>query len=141
VVVSIPTAIRSGTQLPAVASAFFTTVVDAEDVTGDIAKNFGGAVTLSINSATQTVTNDILGLAILGGPNPAVPPPNNSQRITAVAGVATFPSLTLDKWGDYTLRAHTPPTIGGPVDDGVSPTITVTASKLVVVSIPAAIRS
>src|SRR5207253_283465 len=89
VVVSTPIAIRSGTQVPAVASAFFTTVVDAEDVTGDIAKNFAGAVTLSINSATQTVINDILGSAVLGGGNP----------VNAVNGVATLTNMTLDKWG------------------------------------------
>jgi hypothetical protein len=123
-----PTQVRSGNNtLPAGDPSYFTETVQAEDITNSVALNFTGTVTLTINSATQLVLNDILGQAQLEGPNG----PNNNQSIATVAGVATFPGLTLDKWGDYTLRAKTPNTPGGPVNDGVSPKITVNANHLV----------
>src|SRR5439155_1566691 len=100
VFIATPPAVKSGVIFPS------SVVVDAEDITGARAKNFTGDVTVAINTAVQVQNGslDISATAQLGG----------TKTVTAVLGRATFNTpantLTLDQWGDYTLKATTPPT-------------------------------
>jgi len=119
-----PDHVRSGDE--------FDVVIRAVDITGDVAMNFTSDVTVSINTAVQVEDSnlDILGDAVLGG----------TTTVAALAGVATFDDLTLDKWGDYTLEfadAGTPTDL----DDVITDTFVITARRLAFLAMDAFVRS
>ncbi|MCI0639755.1 MAG: hypothetical protein L0Y70_11810, partial [Gemmataceae bacterium] len=126
----VPISVRSGNQtIPLGDLSRFSIQVEALDITGDRALNFTSDVTLAIHTALQGL-NDISLLADFGG----------TKTATAVAGLASFASLTLDKWGTYTLSAAD---TGLPtnLEDGHSNNIEVTARSMVFFAVPAFVRS
>src|SRR5437868_2391939 len=77
--------------------ALFTVEVEAQDTPGHRDTSFTGPVTVAINTAVQVENgnHDISPTAHLGGTNP----------VSAINGLATLDSLTLDQWGNYTFLA------------------------------------
>ncbi|MCI0379530.1 MAG: hypothetical protein L0215_18125 [Gemmataceae bacterium] len=86
----------------------FTVQVEAQDIAGGRALNFSNSVTIIVDSAVQVEDGGkiITGTAVMGG----------LQILDAVSGLATFTGLTLDRWGNYKLRA-----LSAGKFDGVTP--------------------
>ncbi len=103
------------------AGAGFGMVVDALDPYGNIDRSFNGTVSVSLASNPNGET--------LGG----------TSSVTAIAGVATFPALTVDKpGGSYSLQAAsnaltsrtTPTTQVAPSPPTPTASVTITNSKI-----------
>ncbi|HET9708558.1 MAG TPA: Ig-like domain-containing protein, partial [Gemmatimonadales bacterium] len=91
-----------------VAGTLFGATIAALDVAGDTATGFTGNVTMAI------------------GANPASGTLSGTNPVAAVAGIATFSNLSIDKAGSpYTLVASTPPLPSGSVTSSTSNNFTV----------------
>jgi hypothetical protein len=111
----------------AAATAFITPTVKvtAYDVKGNVATGFTGNVTLTITSGTGT----------------AGATPSGNGPLAAVAGVASFPSLSIDKVGSgYTLTAASTGLTSGTstpfniTNSGISPTLSTLSALPAIIS-------